>query len=78
VKEKAFKASITNSKVLEKVQEIKASHKSELLEKENKILNKLEAASKRKVRKHCIFIVTINVMRVLPNHNIFIKIGPIA
>lgn len=55
VKEKAFKASITNNKVLEKVQEIKASHKSELFEKENKILNKLEAASKRKVRKYCIY-----------------------
>lgn len=51
VKEKAFKAAVTNSKVLEKVEEVKASQKSEILEKENKIMNKLEAASKRKVRK---------------------------
>lgn len=82
VKEKAFKAAITNSKVLEKVEEVKASQKSEILEKEYKTLNKLEAASKRKVRSLYSSVSTITLKLAvlkkltLPNPNL--KIGPIA
>lgn len=50
--ERAAKAAITNHKVSEKVEEIKTNQMSSCLEKEIKILNKLEAASKRKDHLH--------------------------